>query len=283
MNRKINEAVGIAEEKAKEAATEALKAGIAKLKNVLGFVPVGLPLLPPPLPWAVTVNAWTYEVTGEYEVFKVKDVDNRVIPDEGEHISPVYVRRDASVLDPIHPDPEKPIGRNTRIKFSFSGFAGAIVGPGPKGVGDKSGGVLEKSIREKCEEWEELDKGKVIKEHPECAGKGGNVKIKAVRFDAEGNDWKNLNGEWIKIINVGSEDQDMSGWKLSNMRGNAYEFKDFILKGGHTAFVFTGDGEDEVGIESKLYWGSKRPVWNNEGDVATLKDSSGSIVDQYID
>lgn len=37
------------------------------------------------------------------------------------------------------------LGTNTMINFQFSGYATTIVGPGPKGVGDKTGGGDEKS------------------------------------------------------------------------------------------------------------------------------------------
>jgi hypothetical protein len=30
-----------------------------------------------------------------------------------------------------------------------------------------------------------------------------------------------------------------------------------------------------------LFWNKKVPIWNNDGDVATLKDSTGSIISIY--
>ena len=51
----------------------------------------------------------------------------------------------------IHPCKENPdgssiwLGENERISFQMNGYAGSIVGPGPKGVGDKEGGYSEKS------------------------------------------------------------------------------------------------------------------------------------------
>ncbi|WP_455709835.1 DUF7286 family protein, partial [Methanosarcina mazei] len=44
----------------------------------MAAVPCGLPVMPPH--WIFTVNVWTYEVMGEYEVFTVIDNDNEVIP-----------------------------------------------------------------------------------------------------------------------------------------------------------------------------------------------------------
>ena len=38
------------------------------------------------------------------------------------------------------------LGKNTPITFQINGYAATIVGPGPKGVGDKTGGNLEESV-----------------------------------------------------------------------------------------------------------------------------------------
>lgn len=41
--------------------------------------------------------------------------------------------------------------------------------------------------------------------------------ISAVQFDAPGTDTKlNVNGEWIKISNIGKAPQKMIGWKLTD-------------------------------------------------------------------
>lgn len=37
------------------------------------------------------------------------------------------------------------LGKNNQITFKFDGYAATIVGPGPKGVGDKFGGRTEYS------------------------------------------------------------------------------------------------------------------------------------------
>lgn len=42
--------------------------------------------------------------------------------------------------------------------------------------------------------------------------------------------------------------------------------------------VHTGVGDDS---ETDLYMNQGNPVWNNDGDVATLIDEEGNIVSQY--
>ncbi len=50
-----------------------------RLDKTMAAVPCGLPVLPPH--WIFTVNVWTYEIVGKYQVFTVIDNDNEVIPE----------------------------------------------------------------------------------------------------------------------------------------------------------------------------------------------------------
>ncbi|MFY1112887.1 MAG: DUF7286 family protein, partial [Methanosarcinaceae archaeon] len=111
-----------------------------KFQIAMKAVPCGLPVLPPH--WVFTINVWTYDVIGMYKEFKVTDNDNDVIlkPYFG-HKGQVYIRKDDSI---VHNG--KYVGDNTPITFQFLGYSTTIVGPGPKGVGDKSGDSTEKSI-----------------------------------------------------------------------------------------------------------------------------------------
>jgi len=104
------------------------------------------------------------------------------------------------------------------------------------------------------------------------------VYISSVNFDASGNDHNNLNGEWVKITNSGSNSVVMTSWSLSD-DGNkhVYRFPSFSLSSGSTVTVFTGSGTNTA---DKLYMRFSRAVWNNDGDTATLKDSHGNVIDQ---
>jgi len=50
-----------------------------------------------------------------------------------------------------------------------------------------------------------------------------SVYISSINFDAPGNDHDNLNGEWVKITNGGSESVVMTGWSLSD-EGNKHVY-----------------------------------------------------------
>jgi hypothetical protein len=110
-----------------------------RLKKTMDMVPAGLPLIPPN--WVFTINVWTYDVVGKYQVFRVIDNDNEVIFDPYfGHVGQVYVREYENIIY----DGEY-MGENLPIEFKFKGYAATIVGSGPKGVGDKIGGRIEES------------------------------------------------------------------------------------------------------------------------------------------
>lgn len=103
------------------------------------------------------------------------------------------------------------------------------------------------------------------------------VRISNVSFVAPSPERANLNEEWVEIENAGNLDADLSGWSISDEQEHKYVFPDgFILQSGARVKVHTGAGND---TQQDLYWGRSVPVWNNDGDRATLRDSSGSIID----
>jgi hypothetical protein len=118
-----------------------------RLDRTMAAVPCGLPVLPPH--WIFTVNVWTYEIIGKYEEFTVIDNDNEVIPKPCfGHKGQKYIRKDSEIYDPIRTNEfgyNVKLGDNEKIIFKFNGYATSIVGSGPRGVGDKTGGFTEKS------------------------------------------------------------------------------------------------------------------------------------------
>ncbi|MFH0832197.1 MAG: lamin tail domain-containing protein [Candidatus Aenigmatarchaeota archaeon] len=83
--------------------------------------------------------------------------------------------------------------------------------------------------------------------------------------------------EWVMIRSNGIA-VNLSGWTLKDKASHEYKFKDFILKPNMTIRVHSGIGNDTA---YDLYWGYKSSVWNDDGDTATLTNSSGNVVSQY--
>lgn len=110
--------------------------------------------------------------------------------------------------------------------------------------------------------------------------KNSDIVISAVQFDAPGDDRKkeNLNGEWVGISNNGNSAIDLTDWTLNDNENHVYNFpSNFKIKSGNSVKIHTGSGAD---TESDLYWNSGRPIWNNDGDTATLKDKNGKVIDE---
>jgi hypothetical protein len=99
------------------------------------------------------------------------------------------------------------------------------------------------------------------------------VKVTEILRDPEGDD---LSAEFVVIQNEGTSAVSLTNWTLSDEKGHTYTFPAFMLPVGATVRVWTKCGANEP---QNLFWCRKQPVWNNRGDTAFLKDSSGRLVD----
>ena len=79
----------------------------------------------------------------------------------------------------------------------------------------------------------------------------------------------------MEITNKDTAAQSLTGWTLEDEGNHTYTFPEFSLNAGSSVKVHTGEGTDTA---RDLYWGRSTSVWNNGGDVATLRDASGNIV-----
>ena len=107
----------------------------------------------------------------------------------------------------------------------------------------------------------------------------GELVIDAIRFDADGDDNRNLNDEWVRIANRSGSTVDLTGWVLKDTSAShRYPFPaGFSLKSGAGVTVRTGCGTDSA---TDLHWCNEgSAVWNNSGDTAFLLDPAGNIVD----
>ncbi|VVB64556.1 Lamin Tail Domain protein [uncultured archaeon] len=104
------------------------------------------------------------------------------------------------------------------------------------------------------------------------------ITINNACFKAASPEKQNLNGEWVDIVNQGSAAQDLGGWTISTQHNRTYAFKNLTLQAGASVKLHTGCGNDTA---TDIYWNKKMPIWNNNGDMATLKDASGNVVARY--
>ena len=103
--------------------------------------------------------------------------------------------------------------------------------------------------------------------------------IAGIHADAAGDDRRNRNGEYALVRNTGAAAINLTGWKLdAGDRSQRFTLANYTLKKGATVRIHTGRGTTRAG---HLYLGSGRPIWNNDGDTATLIDTHNIAVSRY--
>ncbi|WP_433272941.1 choice-of-anchor K domain-containing protein [Actinosynnema sp. CS-041913] len=86
--------------------------------------------------------------------------------------------------------------------------------------------------------------------------------------------------EYVEIVNRGSAPGDISGWVLgADDAGQDFTFPPgTVLQPGQRIRIYTNEIHPESGGFS---YGSKRPIWNDQGDSAKLRDTNGNLVSKF--
>lgn len=89
-------------------------------------------------------------------------------------------------------------------------------------------------------------------------------------------DGLDLANEWVSVRNTGGALVDLTGCTLSDEGSvHVYTFPSFVLTSGSTMILHSESGTD---TGTDLFWGLGSPVWNNSGDIATLKRPDGNVI-----
>lgn len=105
------------------------------------------------------------------------------------------------------------------------------------------------------------------------------VRFIKVNYDSPGADSgsnTSLNGEWVRIKNYSTTKKYLTGWTVKDKSGKVYKFGTFALVPGASVTLYTGSGANSA---TKRYWAQANYIWNNTGDTAYLRTSSGALVD----
>ncbi len=103
----------------------------------------------------------------------------------------------------------------------------------------------------------------------------GCISISEFNWDAQGNDLENLNDEYLSLKNGCSMEVNMTGRTLKNSGTKVYKFGIFFLAPNQSVKIHSGCGAN---ADSELFWCSKKPIWNNDGDALYLRDAQGFLV-----
>ena len=117
------------------------------------------------------------------------------------------------------------------------------------------------------------------------------IEIKRINFDPAGRDTgtnAHLNREYIYLVNTGPRAKQLRGWKIHDRgRDHVYRFQALYLAPGDTIHLRTGRGDDGAAVCEQacpayynFYWDLANYVWNNNADVATLRNRAGNVVDR---
>ncbi|MBC7632429.1 lamin tail domain-containing protein [Aeromicrobium sp.] len=108
------------------------------------------------------------------------------------------------------------------------------------------------------------------------ASASGSLQFKKIYYDSPGSDTgsnASLNAEYVTVKNTGTSTRSLSGYTIRDETGFKYRFPTGAkLRPGYSVKVHTGSGSN---TSSNRYWSQSRYVWNNTGDTATLRNSSG--------
>ncbi len=104
----------------------------------------------------------------------------------------------------------------------------------------------------------------------------GDISIAQIHEDASGNDYNNLDDEYVVFENTGTGSIDLSGWTVEDEVAHTYSFPSgFTLDAGAQVTLHTGTGSD---TSTDLYWGKTgSAVWNNGGDTVSVYDDSDAL------
>lgn len=102
------------------------------------------------------------------------------------------------------------------------------------------------------------------------------VKISKIRYAQTGT---NLNTEYIVFKNTTGSARTITGWKIISAPSSDnqyYVFPTTSIPAGASITLYTGSGTN---TSTRRYWNATSPRWNNDGDLAILKNGSGTKVD----
>jgi hypothetical protein len=104
---------------------------------------------------------------------------------------------------------------------------------------------------------------------------GARLRVR-LKWDADGSDHQNVNGEWIEIRNFGSAPASIGGWTVHFSDSRRYHFRSSArVPAGGRVRLHIGHGRN---TPTDYYWGFGHPIFDDHlGDGAYLFDPGGDL------
>lgn len=107
----------------------------------------------------------------------------------------------------------------------------------------------------------------------------GGVILYRAYYNSPGSDTRSnasLNAEYIQLKNTSTVAKVVTGWTLRDKQNHVYKFPTTRINPGQYLTIRTGRGTNNAATR---YWNSGNYIWNNTGDTAYLRTTTGALVD----
>jgi len=114
--------------------------------------------------------------------------------------------------------------------------------------------------------------------------KDRKLHITSFHANAPGDDRENVNGEYLRVVNIHTEPVNVGGYRITKATGQSWEFPSMVIPVGHSVKVKSGQGGHQMDESKQLeiYLGEDFPIWNNKADTATIYDRFGVVQDMRL-
>ena len=103
--------------------------------------------------------------------------------------------------------------------------------------------------------------------------------VPAPRKNPQTGDWKNVEMEYIQVINYGPLAKDLTGWTIRDDSRVIFTFPQYQIRVGYIVKIRTGK---KALTQDNFYMNYNYPLWQHPGNVAHLYDAEGNKVDEKM-
>ena len=106
--------------------------------------------------------------------------------------------------------------------------------------------------------------------------------ITSFHANGKGRDSAFVNGEYLRVCNISSQEVSTKGFRIRNLAGKEFSLPEIKIPVGHTVKIFSGYGRHQKDPQKQLeiYLGSRVPIWNNTHDFVRIMNDEGKVEDE---